>query len=101
MLGDEAGPKHLEALSRDLLDYRGIVQKPPAAERHEVAEFSCVNAKLVLVLAAEYADQETILRKLAAHVFQCAQVGLAQRIARQAQLRVDLTANADHEGQRN
>ena len=52
MLGDEARPQHLEAFPRDLFDDRRVVEKPPAAEGHQVTEFSRVHAQLMLVLAA-------------------------------------------------
>jgi len=54
-----------------------IIQEPPTTERHKVAEFSRIHAQLVLVLAAQHADQETIFRKGAAEIFERAQVHAA------------------------
>jgi len=44
VLRDETGSEQLDAHSLDLFDQAGIVEEPPAAENHEVAEFSGGNA---------------------------------------------------------
>src|SRR5580658_2735906 len=47
MLRYKRGSQHLEPFPRHLLHNRRIVQKPPAAKWHQVAEFPGVDAKLV------------------------------------------------------
>src|SRR5579871_4846466 len=44
VLRDKAGTQHFQALARDLLDNRRIVQEPPASERHQVIEFPGIDA---------------------------------------------------------
>src|SRR5207237_8464480 len=68
MLWNKTGSQQFDPLSGDFFDDRRIVQEPPAAERHQVIEFSRVNRKFVLILAAEYAHQEAIVRKAAAKI---------------------------------
>src|SRR4051794_22077440 len=52
MLRDEAVAKHFDPLPSHFFDNGRIVQKPPASERQQVAEFPRVNAKLVLIFTA-------------------------------------------------
>jgi hypothetical protein len=66
MLRDEARAEHLQTLARDLLHDGRIVHEPPAAKRQQVAELTRVDAQLVLILAAQDANEKTILGKLAA-----------------------------------
>ncbi len=42
----------------------GIVQEPPAAEGQKIPELPCIDTKLMLILAAENADEESIVREL-------------------------------------
>src|SRR6202158_3019306 len=100
MLRNEAGAEHLDALSCNLFDDGRIIEEPPAAEGHEVAELTRVDAQLVLVLATQHAYQETILRKSAAEIFERAQVRPANRVASQAQRRIHLRAHANHKRER-
>ena len=51
MLRDEACAQHFQALGGDLGDDRRIVEKPPAAERYQIAKLSRSDTKLVLVFA--------------------------------------------------
>jgi hypothetical protein len=52
MLRNEAGAQHFDALAGNLFDDGRIIHEPPAAEGHEVAELSRINAQLVLIFAA-------------------------------------------------
>src|SRR5579884_64441 len=101
MLWNEAEPDHLDAFAGHLLYYGRLVEKPPTTERQQVAEFPRINAELMLVFAAQYADQKAVLRKLNANVFHCAKIGLADRIAGKPYRRVHLVAHPDHQRQRN
>src|SRR5437867_10476848 len=92
MLGNETAAKHFNALAGNLFDNRRIVHEPPAAERHEVVELSSVHAQLVLVLAAQHADQKTIVRAVAANILQRTQVGASDCISRQTNSRINLTS---------
>ena len=65
MLGNEAGSQQFYAFARDLFNHGGIIQEPPASKGHQIAEFPCVHATFVLVLAAQHADQKAILGKVA------------------------------------
>ncbi len=78
----------------------GVVQKPPAAERQQVSKFSRDDAEFVLILAAQHADQETIVRKLKGDILNRAHIGAADSVAGKAQCRIDLAANADHQRHR-
>ena len=84
MLGDEAGSEQLDAFASDLFDDGWIVQEPPAPEGHQVIELSRIHAQLVLILAAQHADQEAVVRVTGTKVLQGTQVGLAGAIARQS-----------------
>jgi hypothetical protein len=53
MLRNKAGSQEFDTLSGDFFDDGGIVQEPPAAERHEVIEFARVDGEFVLIFAAE------------------------------------------------
>ena len=101
MLGNETCPEHFDALTSNLFHNRRIVHEPPAAERHEVVELSGVHAQLVLVLAAQHADQKTIVRVVAANILQRTQVGASDCISRQTNSRIDLTPHSDHQRQWN
>jgi len=81
VLRDETCPEHFDAFARDLFDDRWIVHEPPAAERHQVAEFSRQNTEFMLILAAEHAYKKTIRGKIAAKTFKAAQIRSADRVA--------------------
>src|SRR5690348_6804166 len=100
MLRNEAGAQHLNALARNFLDDRGVVHEPPASERKQVAELSRKYAQLVLIFAAQHARQETVGGKIAAEVLDGPHVGAADRVPGKADARVDLFANAYHQGKR-
>ena len=93
-------PEHLEPLARHLFDDRRVVQEPPAAERHEIGELARVDAELVLILAAEDADQEAHVGPVAAQPFDDREVGLPDGVARQSKRRVHLPPDADHQRHR-
>lgn len=97
MLGDKTETEHFDALAGNFFDDRGIVQEPPAAEGHKVVEFAGVDAELVLIFAAEHADEKTVGRKIAAKILERAQIRAADGIAGKAQTRIHLFADSDHE----
>jgi len=94
MLWNEARPQHFKALTRDLLDNRRIVQKPPAAEGQEVSELACNHTEFVLILAAQHADQESVVGKLQSDILNGVHIGAADTVARKTQCGIDLAANA-------
>ena len=100
MLRDETRPEHFDSLTSDLFDDRWIVHEPPAAERHEVAEFSSQDAKLMLIFAAENTDEKTVGRKIATEIFQAAQVRPANAVAAKAKPWIDLFADTNHQRKR-
>ncbi len=81
MLRDELGAQKLEALFGHLGDDGGIVQKPPAAERHQVAEFSGCNAKLVLVFSREKTGQKAYVRIFKTYPLDRTHVSTANTVA--------------------
>src|SRR5579875_1295479 len=96
VLRNEAEPNHFDALARHLFYNGGIVQEPPAAERQQVPELASVYTKLVLILAAQYADEEAIVREFHAQMLQGPQICLSDCVAREAYCRVHLVPYADH-----
>ena len=64
MLRDKAGAEKFEAHPLHFVDDRGIVEEPPAAEDHQVAELSGGNAQLMLVFAREHGDEELVGREI-------------------------------------
>jgi hypothetical protein len=56
----------------------------------ECGKLSSIDAQLVLVLAAQHAHQKAIVWKFTAHVFQGAQIGLADSITGILQQRINL-----------
>src|SRR6202012_6206068 len=91
VLRNECGSQHFETLAGDLLDDRRVAQKPPAAKGHQVRELSRVDAKLVLVLAAQDGYQKAVLGVVPAQCFERAHVGTAGSIASEADGRIHLT----------
>src|SRR6185436_5546034 len=100
MLRDEAGSEQLHAHTLDLVDQAGVVEEPPAAEGHEVAELAGGDAELVLVLAAEHRDEEAILREVLEDRDERVNVGFTQSIAAISQTRVHLETRPDHHRER-
>ena len=101
MLRDEAVAQHLDPLPRHLLDDGRIVQKPPATKRQKVAEFASVDTEFMLVLTAEDADEESIIRELNAKMLDGTKIRLSYAISGEFDGGVDLVTNADHHGKRN
>src|SRR5215467_3432768 len=100
MLRDEAGTQHLDALARNFLDDGSVVHEPPAPERKQIAELPRKYAEFVLIFAAQHTDQETVGGKIAAEIFYGAHVCAADSVPGKANARVDLFADAYHQGQR-
>lgn len=100
MLRDEAGAEHFDALARDFFNDRGVVHEPPAAEGHEVVEFSGEDAEFVLIFAAENASEKTVRGKITAEIFESDKVSAADGVARKSDAGVHLFADADHERER-
>src|SRR5215211_220587 len=64
VLRNEALAQQLKPFARDLRDNRRIVQEPPAAKRHQVAELPRRYAQLVLVFTRKKRHQEFDVRIL-------------------------------------
>jgi len=97
MLRYKTCSKHFDALARNFLDDGRIVHESPATERHQVVELSRQDAEFMLVLAAQHTDEKAIGRKIAAKIFETAQICPADGIAAQTQSRINLFANTNHE----
>src|SRR5262249_19172462 len=90
---------HLEPFTGDFFNDGRVVEEPPATEGKQIAELSRVDAQLVLVFATQDSDEETVVRKLRAKVFQTAQIRAAAAVPAGSQSRIDLASDADHERQ--
>lgn len=99
MLGNEAGSEQFDAHALDLLDEAGIVEEPPAAEDHQVAEFPGGDAKFVLVFAGEHGDEEFVFGELAAEVDDGEDIGLAGHVSGITERGIHAHARADHHGE--
>src|SRR5579883_1445365 len=99
MLRNEAHAQHFDALPRYLLNDRWIIEEPPAAEGHQVAELASVDAQLMLILAAKDADEEAVLGKIAAEAFDRDHVGFPHGITGKPNAGIHLAAHAYHQGQ--
>src|SRR5215470_7478445 len=100
MLRNEAGAQHLNALARNFLDDGSVVHEPPAPEGKQVAELSRKYAEFVLIFAAQHADQKTVGGEITAEVLDGPHVGAADSVSGEADARIDLFADADHQGER-
>lgn len=99
VLGDEGGAEELEAFGGHLGDDRGVVEEPPAAEEFEVAELAGGDAQLVLGLAAEHGDEESVVGEGGAEAGDGGGVGFAEHVAGVAEGGVDAHDGADHHGE--
>ena len=97
MLGNEAGAQHFDAFAGDFFNDGRVVHEPPAAKGHEVVEFSSEDAKLVLIFAAENANEKTIRGKFAAKSFESDEIRAANGVSRETDAGIDLFAYANHE----
>src|SRR5882672_2495299 len=88
MLWYEARAEHLYSLACNLLYQRRVVEKPPAAERHQVAELSGGDTKLVLVRPRQEGRQKTNVRIFGAHSLDRHHFSLAHAVTRLSKRRV-------------
>src|SRR5687768_7202996 len=100
MLRDEIRSQQLQPLGGDLGDNRRIVQEPPTAERHQIAEFSCSDAQLVLVFARKKGREKAHIGVLYANSLDRGNVRTSDAVARGAKGGVDAAAHADHHRKR-
>src|ERR1700746_812680 len=101
MLRDKAGAEQFDALASDLFYDRRVVQKPPTPEGHQIIELASIDTQFVLILAAQYADQESVVGKIAAQILQGPQIRASYCVACQAKARIYLLAHSNHQGKRN
>ncbi len=99
VLRDEAGAEQFDAHALDFFDEAGIVEEPPAAEDHEVAEFAGGDAQLVLIFSGEHGYEEFVFGEFAAEVDDGADVGLGGSVTAVAEFGVYAHARADHHGE--
>ncbi len=98
MLRDEGKAQQFQAHGGDLFDQGGIVEKPPAAEGHQIGEFPGGDTEFVHIFPREHCDPETTIGKIAGEGFHCVYVGSAEGIPCQAEGGVDLFFHPDHQG---
>src|SRR5204863_28283 len=91
--------QQLKALARDLPNDRGVIQKPPAAKRHQVAELSRRHAELVLVFARQKRDEKPHVGMFGAQTLHRGHVRAAKTITRLAQFGIDAAAYSNHQHQ--
>src|SRR5581483_4689898 len=97
MLWDKTGSQQFNALARNLFHNRRIIQEPPTSERQKTIEFSRNHTELMLILAAEHAHKKPVVRKAPAQIFQGTKICLAHTIPGQANSRIHLAANTNHQ----
>ena len=97
VLGYERSAQQFQTFFRYFLDDGRLIHEPPAAKGHQVAEFSRVDAQLMLIFAAQDTDQEAIVGELHAEAFKSTQVGFTGRITREPNRGIHLVTRPDHQ----